>query len=44
MDNVGFIAAAYIATFVVLTGYTWSLWQRLANARRNQSAAQGRGP
>ena len=38
MDNVGFVTAAYSATFVVLAGYTWSLWRRLRQARRSSPA------
>ena len=38
MDNVGFVTASYVATFVVLAGYTWSLWRRLRHARRNPPA------
>jgi CcmD family protein len=37
MDNVGFITAAYLATFIVVGGYTLSLWRRLRRARQNQS-------
>ena len=36
MDNVGFVVASYAATFIVLTGYTWSLWRRLRRARQNR--------
>ncbi len=39
MDNVGFVTAAYTATFVVLAGYTWSLWRRIRQARRARPAA-----
>lgn len=38
MDNVGFIVAAYTATFIVLAGYTLSLWRRLRRARQNRPA------
>lgn len=38
MDNVGFIVAAYTATFIVLVGYTLSLWRRLRRARQNRPA------
>jgi hypothetical protein len=33
MDNVGFIGSAYVATLLVVGGYTWTLWQRLRRAR-----------
>ena len=38
MDNLGFIATAYIATLIVVGGYTLSLWRRLRRARDAQSA------
>lgn len=35
MDNVGFLAAAYVVTFVAIAGYTWSLHRRLRRVRRD---------
>ena len=42
MDNLGFIAAAYVATLIVVGGYTLSLWRRLRRAREAQSASETR--
>ncbi len=36
MDNLGFIAAAYLATLIVVGGYTVALWRRLKRARENR--------
>ena len=35
MDNVGFIAAAYVATLLVVGGYTFSLRRRVRRARQD---------
>ena len=37
MDNLGFIAAAYLATLIIVGGYTLSLWRRLRRARENRA-------
>ena len=38
MDNLGFIAAAYLATLIVVGGYTVALWRRLKRARENRKS------
>jgi len=40
MDNLGFIATGYVATLIVVGGYTLSLWRRLRRARDVQSASE----
>jgi hypothetical protein len=42
MDNLGFIAAAYGATLIVVGGYTVTLWRRLRRAREAQRASESR--
>jgi CcmD family protein len=34
MDSMGFTLAAYVVTFILIGGYTWSLRRRLQRARR----------
>ena len=36
MDNLGFIATAYVATLIVVGGYTLSLWRRLRRVRADR--------
>ncbi len=37
MDNVGFIIAGYLATFIIVGGYTVALVLRLRRARGGKS-------
>ena len=43
MDNAGFIVAAYLATLIVVGGYTLSLWRRLKRARTDRPAERKDG-
>ena len=36
MEGIGYVWAAYIATFVVLVGYTALLWRRVSQAKRRR--------
>ena len=42
LTNAPFIGAAYGLTTIVLTGYTWSLLQRLSKARSGDSREKER--
>lgn len=40
MNNVGFLVAAYLVTFLAIAGYTWSLQRRLRRARREAGSQE----